>query len=43
MDNNKRQRQVYNTITETFEYTGSYEECQEYFNKHDNGHLEITC
>lgn len=43
MDKQDRKRQVYNRLSESFDFTGTFDECCEYFKKHDNGHLEITC
>lgn len=39
----QNKRQVYNRLSETFDFTGTYEECYDYFKKHDHGYLEITC
>lgn len=37
-------RAVLNRINDHREFEGSYEECLEYFNNNDNGHLDIiTC
>lgn len=38
----KHLRRVYNTISETFDFSGTLEQCEKYFRKHDHGHLEIT-
>lgn len=38
----QNKRQVYNRLSEMFDFEGTFEECYEYLKKHDNGYLEIT-